>query len=122
MMLLIANFVRPSVLHDAFICSIDTARFAPTGKIGRFNLSELINALIAASVMMGVAQTIVVFVALYGMGLSSQLYMEFMRESVDWRKEYARFAAQVFFMPVNCILGVLVKLSAHVSRMSNALF
>lgn len=63
----------------------------------------MISALVAGSVMLGVAQTVVVFVALYGMGLSSQLYMEFMRESVDWRKEYARFAAQVCGDSVNSI-------------------
>lgn len=44
--------------------------------------------------MLGIAQTLVTYIALYALGLSSQLYREFLRESVDWRKEYARYAAQ----------------------------
>lgn len=34
------------------------------------------------------------YIALYALGLSSALYAEYMREQVNWRKEYARFAAQ----------------------------
>lgn len=62
--------------------------------MGSFSTSALIAALVAGSVMLGVAQTLVTYVALYALGLSSQLYQEFLRESVDWRKEYARYASQ----------------------------
>ncbi|GMH40917.1 hypothetical protein BSKO_08821 [Bryopsis sp. KO-2023] len=68
--------------------------FQTRGLIGRFSTSALIAALVAGSVMLGIAQILVTFVALYALGLSSQLYREFLRESVDWRKEYARYAAQ----------------------------
>lgn len=68
--------------------------FRTSGSIGKFSISEMISALVAGSVMMNAAQIAVTFVALYALGLSSQLYREFLRESVDWRKEYARYAAQ----------------------------
>jgi len=64
------------------------------GLLGRFSATALVQALVSGSVLLSIAQTIVTFVALYGLGLSSKLYMEFMRESCEWRKEYARFAAQ----------------------------
>lgn len=68
--------------------------FKVQGQLGKFQFSELINALVAGSVLLSVAQVVVTFVALYALGLSSKLYMEFMRESCEWRKEYARFAVQ----------------------------
>lgn len=68
--------------------------FKVQGQLGRFQIAELINALVAGSVLLSVAQVVVTFVALYALGLSSKLYMEFMRESCEWRKEYARFAVQ----------------------------
>lgn len=64
------------------------------GNVGKFDFFALVDALVAGAVLLSVAQFIVTYVALYGMGLSSALYSEFMRESVNWRREYARFAAQ----------------------------
>ncbi|GMH40927.1 hypothetical protein BSKO_08831 [Bryopsis sp. KO-2023] len=92
----------PASFNDGEVAAIQTDlqnygiqfSFQIAGNVGRFAISALIAALVAGSVLLSVAQVLVTFVALYGMGLSSQLYMEFMRESVDWRKEYARFAAQ----------------------------
>jgi len=65
-----------------------------SGNLGVFSLFSLIDALVAGAVLLSVAQVIVTYLALYALGLSSMLYMEYMRESVNWRKEYARFAAQ----------------------------
>ena len=62
--------------------------------MGHFDFFSLVNALVAGAVLLGVAQLIVTYVAMYALGLSSALYLEYMRESVNWRKEYARFAAQ----------------------------
>ncbi len=62
--------------------------------MGHFDFFSLVNALVAGAVLLGVAQLIVTYVAMYALGLSSELYLEYMRESVNWRKEYARFAAQ----------------------------
>ena len=64
------------------------------GNLGVFDFFSLVDALVAGAVLLGVAQLIVTYVALYALGLSSKLYMEFMRESVNWRKEYARFGVQ----------------------------
>lgn len=68
--------------------------FQISGNMGTFDFFALVDALVAGAVLLTVAQLIVTYVALYALGLSSTLYMEFMRESVNWRKEYARFAAQ----------------------------
>lgn len=70
--------------------------FTTSGSIGRFDISSLINALVAGSVLLAVAQTITTYVAIYALGLSSELYKAFMKETVDWRQEYARYAAQAF--------------------------
>eukprot|EP00210_Caulerpa_lentillifera_P001267 g1223.t1 len=68
--------------------------FQVSGNMGKFSFFALMDALVSGAVLLSVAQLIVTYVALYALGLSSQLYMEFMRESVEWREEYARFAAQ----------------------------
>ena len=49
--------------------------------------------------LLAVAQVITTYVALYALGISSELYKAFMRETVDWRQEYARYAAQA------CVAG-----------------
>ncbi|CAD7699665.1 unnamed protein product [Ostreobium quekettii] len=69
-------------------------RFSVGGQIGRFSTRALVTALVTYSVMLSIAQTITTFTALYGLGISSALYKEFILETVLWRKEYARFAAQ----------------------------
>eukprot|EP00803_Ostreobium_quekettii_P008869 evm.model.scf_301.5 EVM.evm.TU.scf_301.5 scf_301:34014-50656(+) len=69
-------------------------RFHIDGVIGTFSFRSLVTALVTYSVMLSVAQTITTYVALYGLGISSTLYKEFILESVLWRKEYARYAAQ----------------------------
>eukprot|EP00210_Caulerpa_lentillifera_P001296 g1249.t1 len=68
--------------------------FTTSGSIGRFDFGALINALVAGSVLLAVAQMITTYIAIYALGLSSQLYKAFMMETVDWRQEYARYAAQ----------------------------
>jgi len=78
------NFQRTGILFT----------FKRGGEIGSFTFRALVTALVTYSVMFSVAQAIVTFTALYALGLSSQLYKEFILESVEWRKEYARFAAQ----------------------------
>ena len=67
--------------------------------MGTFDIAALINALVAGSVLLAVAQFITTYVALYALGISSELYRAFMRETVDWRQEYARYAAQA------CVAG-----------------
>lgn len=69
------------------------------GSVGRFDIAALINALVAGSVLLAVAQSITTYVALFALGLSSELYKAFMRETVDWRQEYARYATQA------CVAG-----------------
>lgn len=68
--------------------------FQVGGSVGKFDWNALIDAIVNGSVMLSIAQIIVTYIALYAMGLTSQLYMEFMKESVEWREEYARFACQ----------------------------
>lgn len=68
--------------------------FIRGGRAGKFTFRALATALVTYTVMFSAAQAIVTFTALYALGLSSQLYKEFILESVEWRKEYARFAAQ----------------------------
>eukprot|EP00210_Caulerpa_lentillifera_P008652 g8251.t1 len=70
--------------------------FTTSGSIGRFDISSLINALVAGSVLLAVAQMITTYFAIYALGLSSELYKAFMKETVNWRQEYARYAAQAF--------------------------
>eukprot|EP01024_Parvocaulis_polyphysoides_P004276 TRINITY_DN11078_c0_g1_i1.p1 TRINITY_DN11078_c0_g1~~TRINITY_DN11078_c0_g1_i1.p1 ORF type:complete len:271 (+),score=28.52 TRINITY_DN11078_c0_g1_i1:107-814(+) len=68
--------------------------FQASGNIGKFNVTELIQSITSGLVLLAFATTIVTMIALYAMGLKSQLYREFIQEKVDWRQEYARFAAQ----------------------------
>ncbi|KAK9815684.1 hypothetical protein WJX72_008072 [[Myrmecia] bisecta] len=68
--------------------------FKQAGVLGRFNLQNLINALVQGSVLLSVAHVVVTLIALYGMGMRSQLYGEFMCEKVNYKREYARFASQ----------------------------
>ena len=76
-----------------------TLIFSVSGSVGKFDPSALIAALVAGSVLLAVAQQITTYVALYALGISSELYRAFMRETVDWRQEYARYAAQA------CVAG-----------------
>ena len=69
------------------------------GNVGTFDFNALVDALVAGSVLLAVAQVITTYVALYALGISSELYKAFMREAVDWRQEYARYAAQA------CVAG-----------------
>ena len=64
------------------------------GNLGRFDFFSLINALVAAAVLLSFAQLIVSYIAVHALGLSSVLYAEHMEESVNWRMDYARFAVQ----------------------------
>ena len=75
--------------------------------MGTFDIAALINALVAGSVLLAVAQVITTYVALYALGISSELYKAFMRENVDWRQEYARYAAQA------CVAGYAFMKCVH---------
>lgn len=68
--------------------------FKVQGLVGKFNVRSLVTALVTYSVMFSVAQVLVNFMALYLLGLRSILYKEFIMETVIWKREYARFAAQ----------------------------
>lgn len=62
--------------------------------MGRFSLQSLINALVAGSVMLVVAQVVTTYIASSALGIKSELYKAYMEETVDFKREYARFAAQ----------------------------
>eukprot|EP01023_Acetabularia_acetabulum_P020224 TRINITY_DN2044_c0_g1_i1.p1 TRINITY_DN2044_c0_g1~~TRINITY_DN2044_c0_g1_i1.p1 ORF type:complete len:586 (-),score=66.17 TRINITY_DN2044_c0_g1_i1:39-1796(-) len=68
--------------------------FQSSGILGKFNISELILSITSGLVLLAFATTVVTFLALYCMGLKSKLYRNFIQEKVDYRKEYAKFAAQ----------------------------
>eukprot|EP01026_Neomeris_dumetosa_P029148 TRINITY_DN2362_c0_g2_i2.p1 TRINITY_DN2362_c0_g2~~TRINITY_DN2362_c0_g2_i2.p1 ORF type:complete len:637 (+),score=57.93 TRINITY_DN2362_c0_g2_i2:82-1911(+) len=68
--------------------------FLATGVIGKFSPSALIQSITSGLVLLALANTVVTMIALYACGLRSGLYREFILENVDWRQEYARFAAQ----------------------------
>eukprot|EP01025_Chloroclados_australasicus_P045917 TRINITY_DN5061_c0_g2_i2.p1 TRINITY_DN5061_c0_g2~~TRINITY_DN5061_c0_g2_i2.p1 ORF type:complete len:610 (-),score=58.66 TRINITY_DN5061_c0_g2_i2:2162-3991(-) len=68
--------------------------FQQTGVIGKFSVSALIQSITSGLVLLAFANTVVTMIALYLWGLRSQLYREFILEAVNWRQEYARFAAQ----------------------------
>mmetsp|Transcript_25126 Transcript_25126/g.79614 ORF Transcript_25126/g.79614 Transcript_25126/m.79614 type:complete len:276 (+) Transcript_25126:1409-2236(+) len=77
--------------------------FESKGIVGKFDYAAFIAAVVSGLVLVGVAETVVTYVALYALGLQSELYTEFIKEDVDYRKEYARFAtsaivaSEIFF-------------------------
>ena len=64
------------------------------GTLGDFRFTYLMNAFLGAAVLLGIAQWTVAYIALNWLGISSALYTEFVEESLEWKKEYARFAVQ----------------------------
>jgi hypothetical protein len=67
--------------------------FQSSGVMGAFNFRALLNSLIQGSVLLSVAQVLVTLVASYGLGLHSKLYFEQMKETCDFKRIYAAFAA-----------------------------
>eukprot|EP01023_Acetabularia_acetabulum_P066412 TRINITY_DN896_c0_g1_i6.p1 TRINITY_DN896_c0_g1~~TRINITY_DN896_c0_g1_i6.p1 ORF type:complete len:619 (+),score=72.65 TRINITY_DN896_c0_g1_i6:498-2354(+) len=68
--------------------------FEASGDVGRFEVTKLIQSITSGIVLLAFANTIVTMIAMYGRGLHSIMYRELINEKVDWRREYARFAAQ----------------------------
>eukprot|EP01025_Chloroclados_australasicus_P023606 TRINITY_DN2389_c0_g2_i2.p1 TRINITY_DN2389_c0_g2~~TRINITY_DN2389_c0_g2_i2.p1 ORF type:complete len:690 (-),score=37.82 TRINITY_DN2389_c0_g2_i2:1614-3506(-) len=87
------NDTRGFLAVDMYSYGVKFA-FQTEGVIGKFSIGELIQSITNGLVLLATASTIVTMVALYAMGQRSELYAEFIREKVDWRLEYAKFAAQ----------------------------
>jgi len=68
--------------------------FQGGGSFGTFSYKNLITALIAGAVLLNVAHTITTYVALYTLGVRSKLYGNFINEKCDYKREFARYAAQ----------------------------
>mmetsp|Transcript_7043 Transcript_7043/g.19860 ORF Transcript_7043/g.19860 Transcript_7043/m.19860 type:complete len:580 (-) Transcript_7043:127-1866(-) len=68
--------------------------FVGGGNFGIFSYKLLINALVAGAVLLSVAHTFTTYLALYTLGVRSQLYSAFINESCDYQREFARYASQ----------------------------
>eukprot|EP00588_Corethron_pennatum_P027305 CAMPEP_0194335404 /NCGR_PEP_ID=MMETSP0171-20130528/69445_1 /TAXON_ID=218684 /ORGANISM="Corethron pennatum, Strain L29A3" /LENGTH=282 /DNA_ID=CAMNT_0039098473 /DNA_START=9 /DNA_END=854 /DNA_ORIENTATION=+ len=64
------------------------------GKIGYFNYTYVMNALVNGVVLLGVAVTFTTYVAMYLLGTKSKIYSRNMCTVVDFQREAAQFALQ----------------------------
>jgi hypothetical protein len=65
------------------------------GKVGTWNIFLLIASLINGLVMLNAANVIVMIIACYLMGLKSPFFKSAVIEDVNFREQYARYAAHV---------------------------
>ncbi|CAE8635491.1 unnamed protein product [Polarella glacialis] len=75
------------------------------GKIGRFNYVYLLNVLVNAVVLMGVADVVASLIAKFGLGKKSQMYNAAINERLSFSRELARFSAQAL-VAKNCFNSI----------------
>jgi hypothetical protein len=89
--LLLLSVVRPS-LQEHVCMFVGICRYV-CRRLFCCACRTLLNSLVQGSVLLSVAQVLVTLVATYLMGLHSKLYYENMKETCDFRRNYAGFAA-----------------------------